>query len=158
MHLISAHAAPTIALVSLCVSLIATGFGIAGYRKGGPAVKTWGYVSYVEPDLATLEVEVINTGRGDVSVDVVGLELAYWYGDRKRFTDMYSPQFDVDLPYRMPGNSSFKMTAPAATLLKQVDVEYVRLTLKVGGRVRRVRVQPPRKATGSGSTSYPPLT
>ncbi|MGW3735159.1 hypothetical protein [Streptomyces sp. NPDC005148] len=160
LRLIPTDVAPTIALASLAISVITGTVSFAAFRKGGPTVKVRCYAVSTGPDSATLELEVINTGRGDSTIDVDRLEIVWWYGDRRRHKDRFSPQFDGELPYRLPGNSSVRLTAPANELMKWAggSTEQVRLDMKVGGRRRRVKIEPPHAATDHPrNPPHPPL-
>jgi hypothetical protein len=158
MQLIPTEATPTIALASLVVAVCAAGVALAALRKGGPAVKVQCNVVTPDPDTAALELEVINTGRGDTTIDVERLNVEWMYNDRRSHMDVFSPQFDKALPLRLSGNSSIKLTAPATRLLvyrERYTLSYS-LHMKVGGRNRSVRISLPKEAPDE--TPPPPHT
>lgn len=92
-------------------------------------------------------LEVQSRSRAAVPFDVEGLQVSGWYGDRQLREMSYQPTFSGrhSLPYRIPAWEREVWTAPASQLHDHIgglDVDYVKLRVRIGRRHRRVRVQP----------------
>lgn len=166
MPLIPTDAATTIALASLVISLCTVGVSFAAFRKGGPKVKATCDLVSQGADRPSLELEVINTGRGDTTIDVEHLDVEWMYNHHRVDTERFSPQFDGGLPVRLAANSSVKMRAPATGLLTYQGPgqgRYVTgfiLYLRIGGRLRKIANKLPQLAPEQRRRELPhkPLT
>lgn len=89
--------AGTVALVSARISYLA-------YKAGGPRIRLLVVMAPGEPEpgRTALNLTVVNSGRGDVSI--AGFHVTP-YGSRKPVLEIEEVDIAPPLPYRLPGNS-----------------------------------------------------
>jgi hypothetical protein len=121
------------------------------YRAGRPRV-------FVRPRIVSLQgknylsVELLNNRGRAITVDIVSVELLYFYGDRQIRTDSVKPKWEgPSLPFRLDGDSRETWQAPADFLSDFVDLHdqsnSMKLKVKLGGhrwdRPRLVKIGDP---------------
>ncbi|MFJ7069191.1 hypothetical protein [Streptomyces sp. NPDC101115] len=161
MALIPTDAAPTIAALSLCVSVLTGLLGVAAFRKGGPKVRTRCYAvrgSGEQP--AQLVLDVTNRGRSEVTINLIDVYMSSPWSDKKDIENSYMPQFDAEFPYRLPANASVQWTCPAervANFRGGLESKCL-LRLTIAGRRRNLRILPPAPHRTAPQTALPPLS
>jgi hypothetical protein len=132
---------------SVIATAVSVLISVVAYRAGGPRVTIRPRI--VSPkDKNYLSVEIGNNGRSAITIDIVGVELFYFYGDRQIREHTVKPEWDgPSLPFRLEGHSSEAWRASADFLSTFVDLHdqdnSLKLKLKLGGRRwnRTVRVK-----------------
>lgn len=120
---------------------------VVAYRAGGPRVIVRSRI--VSPKNKNyLSVEIGNNGRSAITINIVSIELFYFYGDRQIREDSVKPEWEGSpLPFRLEGHSSEVWQASADFLSTFVDLHdqsnSLKLKLKLGGRRwnRTVRIK-----------------
>ncbi|MFF4465266.1 hypothetical protein ACFY13_37995 [Streptomyces mirabilis] len=126
----------SISLTSLIVSIMA-------YRNGGgrPIFKC----DATESKMAEFKIaiRVINGGRGDLTVDFVGFEVNYFYGDRLKSNlirvDLQGPETPLRLEAKSHEDWSYEMGIQFSSGL--IDDGFTYAVFEVGGMQQRQRVK-----------------
>jgi hypothetical protein len=126
----------SIALTSLVVS-------IKAYRNGGGRAAFKCEAEHVKEGEFKANLRVINVGRGDMTVDFIGFEANYFYGDKLKSNLIRVNLEGVDTPCRLVAKShedwSYTMSTPFAWGLTGDGYTYA--VFEVGGVQQRARVK-----------------
>jgi hypothetical protein len=130
---------------ALCTTVLVF-VSLKAYRSGGPRVSVRTLATKIEQS-KYIVIEVNNNGRGDITLDILGIELSYFYGSHRLVKRYLKPDFDgKQLPFRLQGNSFERWQTPAdeidmvSNLLDPGTSLFV--VLKIGGhRRRRIRAR-----------------
>lgn len=119
---------------------------VMAYRSGGPRLSARALAIKVEQS-KYLSVEINNNGRGGVKVDILGVELFYFYSQNRIKKEFVKLAFEgPSLPLRLEGNSFERWQASADQVdrisnLQDPSTRW-NVVLKAGGRrQRRIQVK-----------------
>lgn len=136
---------------SLLVSLISLFVAITAYRSGGHRVACKAFCfAWEKEDDYHLIVSFHNTGRSSVKVDVLGVEISTFYGNRPRTLHCKSPFSKSQLPHRLEGgdyrywrvDGNFIVeTLPEGPSGGALRDESANLAVKIGRRRKNIRIR-----------------
>ena len=133
-------------IYSIITTALTIILAVMAYRSGGPRLSARALATMVKQS-KYLTVEINNNGRGGVTVNILGVELFYFYGQNRIKKEFVKLTFEGPaFPCRLEGNSfeRWQASADQIDMISNLQDPSTRwnVVLKAGGRrQQRIRVK-----------------